>query len=153
MPVLATMETYRLQAKMPARMLFLAFFVLLSVTGYGQTTEKSYGRIAVEFSKQKRPKKTYARVEIVVPFPGGDSAWIKSYENGLDSSVPFRNGAPVGTYFVYVQFIVTKDGVISDIRPLTNHGYGMEAEAVRALKKRPVWTPASDGRTVREYEH
>ena len=49
MPVLATMETYRLWAKMPARILFLAFFVLLSVTGYGQTTEKSYGKIAVEF--------------------------------------------------------------------------------------------------------
>ena len=55
----------------------------------------------------------------------------------LNPSAPVDNGAPEGTYTVYVQFVVSKDGNISDVRALTNHGYGMEEEAVRVIKKGP----------------
>ena len=62
---------------------------------------------------------------------------------------PVDNGAPEGTYTVYVQFVVDKEGNISDVKALTNHGYGMEEEAVRVIKKGPNWTPAiQNGRPV-----
>ena len=59
---------------------------------------------------------------------------------------------PEGTYTVYVQFVVSKDGSISDVKALTNHGYGMEAEAMRVIKKGPKWVPAvQNGRQVNAY--
>jgi protein TonB len=51
-----------------------------------------------------------------------------------------------------VQFIVDKEGNISDVKALTNQGYGMEDEAVRVIKKGPNWTPAQqNGRYVKAY--
>ena len=36
----------------------------------------------------------------------------------------------------------TKGGNLSDIKPLTNFGYGMEQEAIRVIKKSGKWIPA-----------
>ena len=44
-----------------------------------------------------------------------------------------------GTYTVVVQFVVDKEGNVSDVKALTSHGYGMEDEAVRVIKKGPQW--------------
>jgi periplasmic protein TonB len=47
---------------------------------------------------------------------------------------------------------VDKGGNISDVKALTSHGYGMEEEAVRAIKRGPKWTPAiQNGRNVNAY--
>ena len=46
------------------------------------------------------------------------------------------------TYTVVVRFIVSRDGSISDVVAETKHGYGMEAEAMKIIKKGPKWTPA-----------
>ncbi|HMT97196.1 MAG TPA: energy transducer TonB [Ferruginibacter sp.] len=52
-----------------------------------------------------------------------------------------------GTYKVIVQFVVSKDGKISDIKAETNYGYGMEKEAIRLLKVSPNRIPATiDGK-------
>ena len=51
-----------------------------------------------------------------------------------------------------VQFVVDKEGNISDVRSLTNHGYGMEEEAMRVIKKGPKWNAAiQNGRQVKAY--
>lgn len=131
---------------------FILIYIICSVTTYGQISANNYGKIAVEITKQKKPKKIFTKVEITSAFPNGDSAWIESLENNLNQSIPFRNGAPLGTYVIYVQFVVTKDGSISDVKALTNHGYGMEAQVVRAVIKNPKWLPASaGGRSVGEF--
>ena len=44
------------------------------------------------------------------------------------------------------------DGTVSDIKALTNLGYGLEQEAIRVLKKAAKWKPAiQDGRQVKAY--
>lgn len=97
-------------------------------------------------------EKIFERVEIEASFPGGDALWRRYLERTLDGGTPTKNGAPEGTYTVVVQFIVDKEGNISDVRALTNHGYGMEAEVVRVIKKGPKWSPAfQDGRHVKAY--
>ena len=51
-----------------------------------------------------------------------------------------------------VQFVVDKYGNISEIKALTNHGYGMEKEVIRVIKLGPKWNPAiQDGRQVKAY--
>ena len=85
-------------------------------------------------------------------FPKGESGWRTFLEKNLNANVPVNNRAPVGSYTVIVQFIVDKDGTIQDIKPLTNFGFGMEAEVVRIMKKAPAWVPAKQfGRKVKAY--
>ncbi|MEM0541687.1 M56 family metallopeptidase [Flavobacterium sp. j3] len=42
---------------------------------------------------------------------------------------------------VFVQFIIEKDGSLSNIKTLRDMGYGTGDEAIRVLKESPKWTP------------
>ena len=98
--------------------------------------------------------KIFTKVEIEAEFPGGMNAWRDYLQKNLDGSVPVRNHAPVGNYTVVMQFIVKLDGTISDIRPLTHHGYGMEDEVKRIINKGPKWKPAiQNGREIVAYRN
>jgi len=94
----------------------------------------------------------FERVEEEAKFPGGEIAWRQFLEQNLNAAIPANKNAPVGVYTVVIQFVVDRDGHVSDIKPLTKHGYGMEAEVVRLLRKAPKWIPAmQNGRTVKAY--
>ena len=127
-------------------------FICVAKT-YGQTANNSYGKIDVEITKQKRPKKIYAKVEIKESFPGGDSSWVQSIEKKISQSLKYRNGAKKGKYIVSVQFVVLKDSSLADIRCVNSppNGFGMEQEVIRALKGRAVWQPAYFPSPVRPY--
>jgi protein TonB len=97
-------------------------------------------------------EQTFTKVEVEASFKGGEGAWRKYLERNLNASAPVDNGANPGSYTVVVQFIVDKEGNISDVKALTNHGYGMEDEAVRVIKRGPKWEPAiQNGRQVKAY--
>lgn len=87
-------------------------------------------------------EKNFVKVEVEANFPGGETAWRRFLEQNLNAAVPVNNRAPAGTYTVLIQFVVDKDGSLYDIKALTNHGYGMETEVIRILRKSPRWTPA-----------
>ena len=94
----------------------------------------------------------FTKVEKEAEFPGGAAAWKRYLEKNLNANVPIDNGAPEGTYTVIVKFIVSKDGSISDVEAETTFGYGMEDEAVKAIKRGPKWTPGlQNGRNVNSY--
>lgn len=96
--------------------------------------------------------KVFAKVEKEAEFPGGLEGWAIFLQRRLNSNVPVRKGAPAGKYTVVAQFIVDKEGNVSDITALTDHGYGMEEEVVRVLSKSPKWIPAIlAGRRVNAY--
>ena len=96
--------------------------------------------------------KIFTKVEIEAEYPGGAGAWTKFLQRNLNGQVATDNSAPAGKYTVVVRFIVAKDGSVSDITPETSVGYGMEGEAVRAIKKAPKWTPAQqNGNIVKAY--
>lgn len=94
----------------------------------------------------------FEKVEVEASFPGGDNAWRRFLEQNLNADVPANRKAPVGAYTVIIQFVVDKEGKISGILPLTGHGFGMEEEVIRILRKAPRWKPAiQDGRNVKAY--
>ena len=114
--------------------------------------EIDQGKQIVEVKKEEDENKIFDKVEIEARFPGGDSKWRQYLERNANGQVATDNGAPEGTYTTLVQFVVDKEGNISDVRALTNHGYGMEEEAIRVIKKGPKWTPAvQNGRQVKAY--
>ncbi len=111
------------------------------------------GKQIIEEKKEDPDEnKIFDKVEIEASFPGGDSKWRRYLETNCNGQVATDNGAPEGTYTTIIQFVVDKEGNISDVRPMTNHGYGMEEEAMRVIKKGPKWTPAvQNGRSVKAY--
>jgi len=84
----------------------------------------------------------FEKVEVEARFPGGVNGWKEFLQKNLRSTVPVENGANKGTYTVVTQFIVHKDGSVSDVKTLTNHGHGMEDEVLRVMKGSPNWVPA-----------
>lgn len=94
----------------------------------------------------------FSRVEVEASFPGGNNGWKDYLIKNLKADVPVKKNAPVGTYQVIVRFIVSKDGTVSDVYAETNHGYGMEKEVIRVIRKGPKWVPAmQNGRPVNAY--
>lgn len=118
-----------------------------------QAPVEDKGTQVVEVPKSNDDEnKVFNKVEVEALFPGGEAAWRRYLQNNLDANTPIDNGAPEGTYSVIVRFIVSKDGSISDVVAETKYGYGMEAEAVKIIKKGPKWTPAlQNGRNVNAY--
>lgn len=105
-----------------------------------------------EKAVQDDDNKVFEKVQVESAFPGGVTEWRKYLEGNIDANVPVKNGAKSGTYTVIVQFIVDKDGRVSDVRALTNHGFGMEEEAMRMIRKGPDWIPAiQNGHIVKAY--
>ncbi len=91
----------------------------------------------------------FDKPEIEAAFPGGDAIWRRYLERTLNAQIPSDKKAPDGQYTVIVQYKVDKEGNISNISALTNHGYGMEQEVIRVVAKGPKWQPAiQNGRTV-----
>jgi len=96
---------------------------------------------------------TFIETEIDPDFTGGPEAWRKYLTKNLNADVPVKNGSPKGTFTVMAQFIVAKDGSVSDVKALTKHGYGVEEEVIRIIKDGPKWKPAiQNGRDVKAYK-
>lgn len=94
----------------------------------------------------------FTKAEISPSYPGGEAAWDQYLLKNQKKDTPLKRNAPDGEYPVVVKFLVEKNGNLSDIKPLTNYGYGMEEEAVRLIKESRKWVPASqNGLIVRCY--
>jgi protein TonB len=110
------------------------------------------GKQVVEEKKEEDENKVFEKVEVEASFKGGEREWTKYLQRNLDANVAIENGANEGSYTVVVQFIVDKEGRISDVKGLTSHGHGMEEEAIRVIKRGPDWVPAiQNGRNVKAY--
>ena len=102
----------------------------------------AHGQVVIEFSKEKKKSKTFAKVQVKGAFPGGDTSWRSYLENKLNASKVIGKGAKKGKYTVVVKYIVTKDGSIADVQCENDPGYEMCAEAIRLIKKSTYWGPS-----------
>lgn len=86
----------------------------------------------------------FRKVEKEAKFPGGLEAWKKYLERNLNSQVAADDGAAMGRYTVLVQFIVDKEGNISNVSALEVPPAcpSCGAEAVKVIKKGGKWEPA-----------
>lgn len=84
-------------------------------------------------------------------FRGGDKAWVQFLSENLEIK-KIKKKAPAGTYTAVIQFIIMPDGSVAEVQPVTSIGYGLEEEAIRVIKKSPLWVPAvQDGKKVAVY--
>jgi len=117
--------------------------------GISEPKTPDQGKEIIEKKIEKVSDDPLSIVEIDAKYIG---SWEKFLRQNLNANVPVDNGAAPGTYQVVVQFVVDKEGNMSDIKPLTNHGFGMEQEAMRVIKKSTRWEPAiQNGYAVKAY--
>lgn len=95
--------------------------------------------------------KVFQKVEIEAQFPGGEGAWTKYISREINRYIDeLQEAGKAGTCLV--QFIVDKEGNISEVEALTMKGTKLAEICVNAIRKGPKWTAAEqNGRKVKAY--
>ncbi len=110
-------------------------------------SEAGQARMATPARTVKVEGKIYDLVEESPLFPGGMAKLGTYLGEHLKYPAAAEKAKAEGT--VFVNFIITKDGEISDVKSLKNVGYGMDEEAIRVVTQMPRWIPAKqDGQVV-----
>ena len=92
----------------------------------------------------------FAKVEIESEFPGGIESWRNFLIDNLKYPGKARRKNIQGT--VVVQFIVNKDGSLTDYEAISGPPELRNA-AVNVIKKSPKWIPAQQsGKKVKSYK-
>lgn len=91
-------------------------------------------------------------MEIESSYPGGASAWSRYLNKTLKYPQEAQDNEIQGT--IIVQFIVDKEGNVSDVEAVSGPSTGgLRDEAVRVIKKSGKWEPAiQNGRKVKSYK-
>lgn len=98
--------------------------------------------------KHEEENKVFDIVEQQPLFPGGPAALMKYLSENTKYPVVAQENGVQGR--VFVQFVVEKDGSISDVHVLRGVDPSLDKEAVRVVKSMPRWTPGKqNGITVR----
>lgn len=80
-------------------------------------------------------------------FPGGDAARLKFLQSHIEYPAMAVDAGISGT--VFLQFVVRKDGTISDVVVLRGPDGGLKDEAMRVAALMPAWEPGfKDGKPV-----
>jgi protein TonB len=87
-----------------------------------------------------------AGIEVQPEFPGGPAGFAKYVQKNYRT--PEVEQDLKGR--VFVEFVVEKDGSLTDIKVIRDLGFGTGAEAIRMLKNAPKWKPGvQNGKTIR----
>ncbi|MCE2894626.1 MAG: TonB family protein [Flammeovirgaceae bacterium] len=116
------------------------------------TTEtKVQEYIPVELPKviEEETDKIFLVVEQTAVPKNGMAGFYKYVSENLRYPAPARRMGVEGK--IYVQFVVDKDGSITDVTTVNSLGAGLEEEAIRILKAAPPWTPGRQrGKPVKQ---
>jgi protein TonB len=90
---------------------------------------------------QDKKEKIYTKCDQMPMFPGGDELYKFIPANIVYPEAAKKTGV-VGT--VFVQFVVAKDGSITQVAVVKGIGSGCDEEAVRVIKMMPKWSPGKE---------
>lgn len=114
------------------KMYLMLLFTGFTIMGYSQ--DKNSNKPTVDFDT------IYNIVDVLPTYPGGDEGWKKYLKKNL--KYPKKAWWEELETDVVMEFVVRKDGSITDIQHLTAFGWGFEEEATRLLKTCGKWNPA-----------
>ena len=95
--------------------------------------------------KHVEEDKVFDIVEQQPLFPGGQSALMQFLHDNIKYPVVAQENGVQGR--VTVQFVVEKDGSITDVHVLRGVDPSLDKEAVRVVKSMPRWTPGKQNGT------
>ena len=107
--------------------------------------------VAQEVLPKTNESKDYEKaddISVKPEFPGGIIAFYKFV--GQNFKIPAEASKSKINTKIFMQFMVEKDGSLSDFKIIKDAGYGLGEEATRVLKLSPKWNPGSnEGKLVR----
>ncbi len=122
--------------------------IVLIVTASKYTLENYVVRVTEESAKtpmeillrKETESKVLTLVEKQAQFPGGMERFYQYLSREIQYPSNAKKMGVEGT--VFLQYVVNKDGSITDIKVVKGIGSGCDEEAVRVLKNSPKWIPA-----------
>jgi TonB family protein len=127
----------------------LILLTILSFSLSAQSVSKS--SVLTDTTHIKKGDSAYTHVEIESEFPGGQKAWGAYLNSNLEYPKKAVRKNIQGT--VVVQFIVEKDGKVSNVEVVRSVDPLLDQEAMRLILRSPNWKPAVlDGKKVRSYK-
>lgn len=86
-------------------------------------------------------------------FENGSDNWEAYLQENVNFDLPKQKGCPAGTYTVRINFVISKEGAVTQTKATTTYGFGMENEVIRVLSLSPKWKAATqNGRIVKAYQ-
>ncbi|WP_291151415.1 M56 family metallopeptidase [Flavobacterium sp. UBA7680] len=102
----------------------------------------------IQKKQEKEIRATVNDVDRQPEFPGGILEFYKFVGKNFKTSAEATANKIQGK--VYIEFMVEKDGSLSEFKIVKDLGYGIGDEVIRVLKLSPTWTPGSEnGKPVR----
>jgi periplasmic protein TonB len=97
------------------------------------------------------PNQVFTKVEVEAQFPGGEGKWNQYVQREVEKNIDdLVDDGQAGT--CEVQFIVDKEGNVSNVEALSMKGSKLAEVAVNAIKRGPKWIPAiQNGRQVKAW--
>ena len=126
-----------------------------SVKAQQSTTDNRPGNSVVADSTSMAndgDKTIYTKTEVEATVD--KKIWRRHLESRLMEPIinAAKGGMQPGKYTVNVQFIIEKDGSLSDVKALNDPGFGLAKSAVKVVQTSPKWTAAEqNGKKVRSY--
>lgn len=100
---------------------------------------REYKNEVIVEEKKPEPEKVFTAVEQMPQFPGGDAALMKYLSNNINyPQVAMENGVQGR---VIVQFVVTKNGTVGEVKVIRSVDRDLDKEAVRLCKSLPKFIP------------
>ena len=109
------------------------------VVGQTPKEEVKYTKVEVEETEEPQEKVIFQVVEEMPEFPGGMGEAMKFLAKNIKYPVAAQQAKIEGR--VIVQFVVERDGSISDIHALRGVNPDLDAEAIRVVSLMPKWKP------------
>jgi len=112
------------------------------------TEEEVVEDFVFEEAPEEEVDEIFTIVEDQPAFPGGNAAFYKFVASNMTYPAQARRMGIEGR--VFVQFVVDKDGAVTEVKAVKGIGAGCDREAERVLNSSPKWTPGKQrGRSVK----
>ena len=120
----------------------------VAVVGYGvDSVEKQPAANMDVTAEDLIQGEIYDMVEVAPQFPGGTKELMGWLAQNLRYPVKAQENGVQGR--VVLQFVITKEGKVADIKIMRGVSPELDEEAVRVVKAMPAWTPGKqDGQAV-----
>src|SRR5476651_1541300 len=110
--------------------------------------DEPVGNADVKNVTEATDNQVFTAVEIQPEYPGGEAGLAKFLQKNIRYPSIAKENNIQGK--VYIQFVVERDGSLTDIKVIREPGSGTGDEAVRVLKISPHWKPGvQNGKPVR----
>ena len=100
---------------------------------------REYKNEVIVEEKKPEPEQVFTAVEQMPQFPGGDAALMKFLSSNINyPQVAMENGVQGR---VIVQFVVTKNGTVGEVKVIRSVDRDLDKEAIRLCKSLPKFIP------------